>query len=256
MEQARYSLCSKERHGLNLNSYIHQVPANPLCGDSWEEQAFAEDAAGPLGGCIWPPRSYSCSFCRREFRSAQALGGHMNVHRRDRARLKQSPNPQDHEALHPHHQNYQTLALKYPSQVCSMVQNPNPESRASPPATEGINPNEKPFLPLFSSPPPPWSNLDGDKYSHVLDLNDEENKNSKLSGEENSADEDCVTADLSVNLNLGVGQKRRISSGAEEAMSCRKRIRIDHSTPLLEHRSSSIEELDLELRLGDRPEVK
>lgn len=57
---------------------------------SWEEKAFAEDSAGLLGGCVWPPRSYSCSFCRREFRSAQALGGHMNVHRRDRARLKQS----------------------------------------------------------------------------------------------------------------------------------------------------------------------
>ncbi|GJN12084.1 hypothetical protein PR202_ga30329 [Eleusine coracana subsp. coracana] len=33
--------------------------------------------------------SYTCGYCRREFRSAQALGGHMNVHRRDRARLRQ-----------------------------------------------------------------------------------------------------------------------------------------------------------------------
>lgn len=41
----------------------------------------------------WPPRSYTCSFCKREFRSAQALGGHMNVHRRDRARLRQSSPP-------------------------------------------------------------------------------------------------------------------------------------------------------------------
>ncbi|KAL1562122.1 transcriptional regulator SUPERMAN-like [Salvia divinorum] len=39
----------------------------------------------------WPPRSYVCSFCKREFQCAQALGGHMNVHRRDRARLRQSP---------------------------------------------------------------------------------------------------------------------------------------------------------------------
>ncbi|CAI0470644.1 unnamed protein product [Linum tenue] len=79
--------------------YLQQQPAPPpappprSCSsydDSWEEQAFAEDASGALGGCIWPPRSYSCTFCRREFRSAQALGGHMNVHRRDRARLKQS----------------------------------------------------------------------------------------------------------------------------------------------------------------------
>ncbi|XP_062227297.1 zinc finger protein 11-like [Phragmites australis] len=46
-------------------------------------------------GCFsWPPlqrssSSYTCGYCRREFWSAQALGGHMNVHRRDRARLRQ-----------------------------------------------------------------------------------------------------------------------------------------------------------------------
>lgn len=65
---------------------------NSILKNSWEEQAFAEDARGPLGGFVWPPRSYSCNFCRREFRSAQALGGHMNVHRRERAKLKQSIN--------------------------------------------------------------------------------------------------------------------------------------------------------------------
>ncbi|KAL8251877.1 hypothetical protein R6Q59_035570 [Mikania micrantha] len=65
---------------------------NSMFNNSWEEEAFAEDARGPLGGFVWPPRSYSCSFCRREFRSAQALGGHMNVHRRERAKLKQSVN--------------------------------------------------------------------------------------------------------------------------------------------------------------------
>ncbi|KVI04915.1 Zinc finger, C2H2, partial [Cynara cardunculus var. scolymus] len=64
---------------------------NPF-DESWEEEAFAEDGRGPLGGFVWPPRSYSCSFCRREFRSAQGLGGHMNIHRRERARLKQSLN--------------------------------------------------------------------------------------------------------------------------------------------------------------------
>lgn len=56
--------------------------------DSWEVRAFAEDT-GNVMGMTWPPRSYTCAFCRREFRSAQALGGHMNVHRRDRARLHQ-----------------------------------------------------------------------------------------------------------------------------------------------------------------------
>uniref|UniRef100_A0A1J3EQ52 Putative transcriptional regulator RABBIT EARS n=1 Tax=Noccaea caerulescens TaxID=107243 RepID=A0A1J3EQ52_NOCCA len=63
------------------------IPKKSSKESSWEELAFAEDDAA---GSLWPPRSYTCSFCRREFRSAQALGGHMNVHRRDRARLKQS----------------------------------------------------------------------------------------------------------------------------------------------------------------------
>ncbi|XP_047314818.1 transcriptional regulator SUPERMAN-like [Impatiens glandulifera] len=44
-------------------------------------------------GFSWPPRAYSCSFCKREFRSAQALGGHMNVHRRDRAKLRHHLSP-------------------------------------------------------------------------------------------------------------------------------------------------------------------
>ncbi|KAF3631877.1 putative RING-H2 finger protein ATL52-like [Capsicum annuum] len=58
--------------------------------DSWEVRAFEEDTGNAMG-TTWPPRSYTCTFCRREFRSAQALGGHMNVHRRDRARLHQTP---------------------------------------------------------------------------------------------------------------------------------------------------------------------
>ncbi|XP_054776011.1 transcriptional regulator SUPERMAN [Prosopis cineraria] len=61
---------------------------NPEEDDSWEVRAFAEDTRNVMG-TTWPPRSYTCTFCRREFRSAQALGGHMNVHRRDRARLHQ-----------------------------------------------------------------------------------------------------------------------------------------------------------------------
>ncbi|KAL3626394.1 hypothetical protein CASFOL_029943 [Castilleja foliolosa] len=52
-------------------------------------------AEGEIAGYTWPPRSYTCSFCKREFRSAQALGGHMNVHRRDRARLRLSPSNRD-----------------------------------------------------------------------------------------------------------------------------------------------------------------
>ena len=34
-------------------------------------------------------RSYECTFCKRGFSNAQALGGHMNIHRKDKAKLKQ-----------------------------------------------------------------------------------------------------------------------------------------------------------------------
>ncbi|KAL6142153.1 hypothetical protein ACLB2K_060436 [Fragaria x ananassa] len=32
-------------------------------------------------------KSYACTFCKQGFSNAQALGGHMNIHRRDRARI-------------------------------------------------------------------------------------------------------------------------------------------------------------------------
>ncbi|XP_068639223.1 transcriptional regulator SUPERMAN-like [Aristolochia californica] len=87
----------------------------------------SSSTAGFLGGFSWPPRSYSCSFCRREFMSAQALGGHMNVHRRDRARLRQSP-PWDGQASN-------LNSNPYPSPNPSPNQNPSLSS-SSPPPTE------------------------------------------------------------------------------------------------------------------------
>ncbi|KAL8539089.1 hypothetical protein ACS0TY_000905 [Phlomoides rotata] len=81
--------------------------------NSWEDQQIPTSnfVQEPLGGFIWPPRFYTCTFCRREFRSAQALGGHMNVHRRDRARLKQSSPPQTREILH--HQEIRDLKTDF-----------------------------------------------------------------------------------------------------------------------------------------------
>ncbi|XP_052206908.1 transcriptional regulator TAC1-like [Diospyros lotus] len=34
-------------------------------------------------------RSYECTFCKRGFTNAQALGGHMNIHRKHKAKAKQ-----------------------------------------------------------------------------------------------------------------------------------------------------------------------
>lgn len=67
--------------------------------DGTTNLSFEKDRAY---GFSWPQRNYRCSFCKKEFKSAQALGGHMNVHRRDRARMRlscDSPNPNPSFAL-------------------------------------------------------------------------------------------------------------------------------------------------------------
>ncbi|XP_020236838.1 transcriptional regulator TAC1 [Cajanus cajan] len=44
-------------------------------------------------------RSYECNFCRRGFSNAQALGGHMNIHRKDKAKLKQQQQQQQQSSI-------------------------------------------------------------------------------------------------------------------------------------------------------------
>ncbi|RRT80983.1 hypothetical protein B296_00013894 [Ensete ventricosum] len=92
-----------------------------IVDESWE------DAAGRSGGCVWPPRSYSCSFCRREFRSAQALGGHMNVHQRDRARIKRCSSLSGETTDDHRHPDPRSPLVLRPAA------NPNPSSRVVPP---------------------------------------------------------------------------------------------------------------------------
>ncbi|XP_038888762.1 transcriptional regulator SUPERMAN-like [Benincasa hispida] len=99
--------------------------------DSWEVRAFAEDTANVMG-TTWPPRSYTCTYCRREFRSAQALGGHMNVHRRDRARLHQAP-PSSSNPMKPSSSNSNSFIIPTPDfngggSLCLLYQFPNPNS--------------------------------------------------------------------------------------------------------------------------------
>lgn len=64
----------------------------------WREAGQSSSSSSSAGGddlvgkdsTAWSAvqRTYTCTFCRRVFRSAQALGGHMNIHRRERARLQ------------------------------------------------------------------------------------------------------------------------------------------------------------------------
>uniref|UniRef100_M4E4Q5 C2H2-type domain-containing protein n=1 Tax=Brassica campestris TaxID=3711 RepID=M4E4Q5_BRACM len=94
-----------------------------------------------LLGFSWPPRSYTCSFCKREFRSAQALGGHMNVHRRDRARLRLQQSSSSSSTPSP---PYPNPNYSYPSMATSPPPPPPPPltlfPTLSPPSSPGYGP--------------------------------------------------------------------------------------------------------------------
>ncbi|PHT37661.1 hypothetical protein CQW23_21234 [Capsicum baccatum] len=276
MEQAKYWMSAKRKHDMILSNN------HSTYGDSWEEQAFAEDAAGALGGCVWPPRSYTCSFCRREFRSAQALGGHMNVHRRDRARMKQSPpsnNPSGHDhqvfvpppLTHHHHNSH----LQYPSQIHTFMYKPNPDSdsgaqiRVSSQRTLATH-HHSSFSSIvqeenknkLSSPPSSWSNSVADKYSSLSNVKNDEEK--KLKSIDFKKDQES-------NLEVMIDSVFRAKQDhIEETATCkRRRVEETNSISLanlfpktsssiercrpqseaLERIPSAIEELDLELRL-------
>ncbi|KAI3514594.1 hypothetical protein L1887_13139 [Cichorium endivia] len=46
-------------------------------------------------------RSYECMYCKHGFTTAQALGGHMNVHRKDRAKSRSNPSKSNSRLYQP-----------------------------------------------------------------------------------------------------------------------------------------------------------
>ncbi|CAN8268688.1 unnamed protein product [Cochlearia groenlandica] len=119
----------------NNNNIYGRARTSPWCYGDYE--AYQQEHEYLLG-FSWPPRSYTCSFCKREFRSAQALGGHMNVHRRDRARLR----------LQQSSSSSSTPSPPYP--------NPNYSSMATSPPPPHHHHHELP-LTLFPTLSPPSS---------------------------------------------------------------------------------------------------
>lgn len=74
-------------------------------------------------------RSYECTFCKRGFSNAQALGGHMNIHRKDKAKLKLASS--NHETKQRQQQtseisnNMQIISSSYSSPSPPLIMNPN-----------------------------------------------------------------------------------------------------------------------------------
>ncbi|KAJ1391830.1 Zinc finger C2H2-type [Sesbania bispinosa] len=54
--------------------------------DHHDQQEVQDDSAGTK-------RSYDCTFCKRGFTNAQALGGHMNIHRKERTNKAKQNTP-------------------------------------------------------------------------------------------------------------------------------------------------------------------
>lgn len=209
-----------------------------------QEHAFAEDAHGPLGGFVWPPKCYSCTFCKREFRSSQALGGHMNVHRRDRARLKQSLCPQTEDTTHKE---------LFPSQVISSSSKYSSPSSfvASPPRENSFS--KQTNVSLISAPiirsQAPKNDL---SYSKTVAC--KSNMRKEESTFEGHVD-GYVETNLSVGLNFGVSRTRPVNDIGGDF----KRRKTDDVFALpfsFKGCSNDKDHIDLELRLGDSPTVK
>ncbi|KAL3517671.1 hypothetical protein ACH5RR_020260 [Cinchona calisaya] len=85
----------------------------------WDYAKFSFEKDGTYG-FSWQQRNYRCSFCKKEFKSAQALGGHMNVHRRDRAkmRLVSSPNSSSNIGLNNSNPKTKTNPPDFVSSSC------------------------------------------------------------------------------------------------------------------------------------------
>lgn len=232
MEKTKYLMIARRRPTEEMSVFLDHhhlvIPSFSFVeAPSWDEEAFARDSAH-LGGCVWPPRSYSCSFCRREFRSAQALGGHMNVHRKDRAILKQynfSSSPTGSETL------------EASSEPCSTINhanpNPNPNSNfkvCSPIALDGYQKEalffeERPTLQLFGSPEP--------------NLNEIESSKQLIRGTRDETNKEEEEEEL---LKISMNNKRRRTDPASPFLINTIGVNLDVD-----------QELDLELRLGDAP---
>ncbi|OIT30061.1 PREDICTED: transcriptional regulator TAC1-like [Nicotiana attenuata] len=70
------------------SKYLFIPSSQPYCPFiSMEIDPSNSEKSDELG--LGHVKFYRCSFCKRGFSNAQALGGHMNIHRKDRARLRE-----------------------------------------------------------------------------------------------------------------------------------------------------------------------
>ncbi|KAL1329766.1 hypothetical protein AAHE18_12G064800 [Arachis hypogaea] len=119
-------------------------------------------------------RSYECVFCKRGFTTAQALGGHMNIHRKDRANNKakipaSSSSKVDDE-------NYYADLGHYSSPIPSyLARNGNYHHEVE------NNNNNNPYLPIYF---PPHTNSHHVQYNEILCVENQRENGKLLFGQD------------------------------------------------------------------------
>ncbi|KAD4584587.1 hypothetical protein E3N88_22188 [Mikania micrantha] len=88
-------------------------PDDPIPESSDEATTTVEEnSTDQTGGAGSGSRSYECNFCKRGFTNAQALGGHMNIHRKHKPNHKESSPPPNTATGNPSPQgNNKTLQI-------------------------------------------------------------------------------------------------------------------------------------------------
>ncbi|XP_022738647.1 transcriptional regulator SUPERMAN-like [Durio zibethinus] len=228
---------NQNQQNLTASSWMWNPKGKPGDGDddSWEVRAFAEDT-GNVMGTTWPPRSYTCTFCRREFRSAQALGGHMNVHRRDRARLHQTQPGSSGALMNPTPTSSTTASsstLFIPTQefatnggLCLLYQLPSPNGVFTSPPMKACS-IDSPSTLLSISPYHPSNYLMAAAPSINFPVTPPELNNSSSSL--------CYST-----------KAKQSTSSADNNLNDGNNINSSN------YKETSIDDLDLELRLGHR----
>ncbi|EXB55538.1 Transcriptional regulator TAC1 [Morus notabilis] len=187
------------------------------CSETSSEENDQTERVNEVSGA---KRSYECTYCKRGFTNAQALGGHMNIHRKDRAKTKQqavhNTAVSSHSNYHQneeisiagsHHFSTTTTSVPFSSQFPAWYQ----------PAHERNYHQNMHFSPTSGY----YSNYEGDHYNPFSSM---------------------ASSTTTRNLNMN-----------EELMGANLSLQIDTSD-LEDHRARRSvvldDEVDLELRLG------